>query len=519
MKESVLEEIGLTKSEIHVYLALLELGSSSTGKIIEKSKVSSSKIYEILDRLIDKGLVSFIIKAGVKHFEAAPPERIMDYMKEKEENLLSQKEDLKKIIPELKLKQTLAKYKSEATIYKGMKGLETVFFGSLDLLKPGEELISMGVPKRSATINRVMQRHVKERVKRKIHIRIIFNEEARGDPQTNQTLGKVKFMPEVTPASISVYKNRVVIFPKSEEPLLIVIDNKEVADSFRVQFEKWWDQEIITYKGMKGLETAFYNSLELLKPGEEFLVFGVPSRSESGNRFFVKYAKERAKRKIKMRALFNEKARGELQTLPENLTPGDKIKYIPETTPAAINIFKDRVIIFPESKEPLLMVIDNKQIAESFKVQFERWWYQDTVVEKGMDAYDRVCKALVDEQKKGEEYIILGAAYNPKIESKLKPMFAKMHERRIKKGVKVRLLFYKGYEKSAEKLKKEFYEGKGGEYRLLPYSTKSPVETILYKDKTVLVIQEEIPTIIIITNKNITDSFKAQFELLWKQAK
>ena len=127
MKKSLLEEIGLTKSEISVYLALLELGSSTTGRIIDKAKISSSKVYEILDKLIQKGLVSFIIKSGVKYFEAASPERIIDYMKEKENKLSEQKNELEKLLPELKLKQTLSKYKSEATIFKGIEGARTAF--------------------------------------------------------------------------------------------------------------------------------------------------------------------------------------------------------------------------------------------------------------------------------------------------------------------------------------------------------------------------------------------------------
>src|SRR3989338_4958097 len=108
MDIKLLEDIGLTKSEIQVYLALLELGSSSTGKIVDKSKASSSKIYELLDKLMQKGLVSFIIKSGVKYFEAAPPDRIMDYMKEKEENIIHQKNVLKEIIPQLELKRQLS---------------------------------------------------------------------------------------------------------------------------------------------------------------------------------------------------------------------------------------------------------------------------------------------------------------------------------------------------------------------------------------------------------------------------
>ena len=83
----LLEEIGLTKGEIAVYMALLDVGSSTVGPIIDKANVSSSKVYDILERLMDKGLVSFVIKSGTKNFEAADPERLLDYMKEKKRSL------------------------------------------------------------------------------------------------------------------------------------------------------------------------------------------------------------------------------------------------------------------------------------------------------------------------------------------------------------------------------------------------------------------------------------------------
>ncbi len=58
MNNKLLEEIGLTKGEISVYLALLKIGETTTGKIIEEAQISSGKIYEILDKLIKKGMVS-----------------------------------------------------------------------------------------------------------------------------------------------------------------------------------------------------------------------------------------------------------------------------------------------------------------------------------------------------------------------------------------------------------------------------------------------------------------------------
>lgn len=168
--KTILEDIGLTKSEINVYLALLELGSSSTGPIVEKSKAPSSKIYEILEKLMQKGLASFVIKRGTKHFEAADPKRLLDYMKEKEAKIKQQEKELSKILPELELKRTLSKYKSETTVYKGLRGLETAFYNALDLLSREDEMLVTGIPSRSKQVNNFFVKFGKERAKRGIKI-------------------------------------------------------------------------------------------------------------------------------------------------------------------------------------------------------------------------------------------------------------------------------------------------------------------------------------------------------------
>src|SRR3989339_141543 len=104
MVQETLRKIGLTEGEIKVYIALLELGSTTSGNIIKISGVSGSKVYEVLDRLVNKGLVNFIHKNQVKYFEAASPERILDYLEEKGKQIEDEKILIQKIIPELILK-------------------------------------------------------------------------------------------------------------------------------------------------------------------------------------------------------------------------------------------------------------------------------------------------------------------------------------------------------------------------------------------------------------------------------
>src|SRR3989344_8787493 len=108
MDISILKEVGLTDGEIKVYLALLELGSSTTGPMINKSGIARSIIYQILEKLMQKGLVSQIIKEKTKYFQAAEPNRILGYIDEREKQLDDNKKKIEKLLPELLLKQKMA---------------------------------------------------------------------------------------------------------------------------------------------------------------------------------------------------------------------------------------------------------------------------------------------------------------------------------------------------------------------------------------------------------------------------
>ena len=66
--ESSLEQLGLSKGEGKVYLALFDLKEGTKYSIAKEAGVSASKVYEILDKLIKKGLVSTILQNQVKHF-------------------------------------------------------------------------------------------------------------------------------------------------------------------------------------------------------------------------------------------------------------------------------------------------------------------------------------------------------------------------------------------------------------------------------------------------------------------
>lgn len=388
METKILEEVGLTKSEVSVYIALLDLGSSATGKIVDKAKVSSSKIYEILDRLIQKGLVGFIVKSGVKYFEAASTERIMDYMKDKEKEFARQKKELNEILPELDLRQKASKFKSEATIYKGVKGIETAFLSSLDLLKKGEEVLVMGIPRRSETLNTFFVKLGEERASRGIKERRIINESAKKDLQNlkkNLPLCQVKTTPEITPAAINIFKDRVIIFPETtEDPMLISIDNKEVAESFRIQFEFWWNQDANVTKGMSALKEAVYDYMDNLKSKEKYCVIGATFGEKGTDKdyadFFSTIHERRFQKKMIGKLIFQQEAREMIKKHADYRKSLEKskteYKFLPYKTGSPVAIFpsENKTLLVIEKKNPIIIIIKNKEVAESFKRNFDALW-------------------------------------------------------------------------------------------------------------------------------------------------
>lgn len=243
MDISLLRNIGLTDSEIKVYLALLELGSSTKGSIVNRSKVASSKIYELLEKLIQKGLVSFVVKSGVKYFESAPPSRILDYVKEKESQLKDQEKKIQELIPSLIAKRSMAGIGSETQVFKGMKGARTSFDDILNELKKGEEYYVLGISKFTEHFEIFVVNFHRRRAEKGIKCKIIVNELAKsiGKQLKKIKLTQVKYIKKelFTPVVFIIYKEKVLISIGLDE-VFIQVKSKNLSDGLRNYAKYMW---------------------------------------------------------------------------------------------------------------------------------------------------------------------------------------------------------------------------------------------------------------------------------------
>lgn len=245
MDTSIFREAGLTEGETKVYLALLELGISTTGPIVEKSGVARCIIYQLLDKLAKKGLVSSIVKEKTKYFQAASPNSILDYVAKRKRELDENSRKIEEFLPKLQALQKSAK-PSEARVYVGFRGMISAHENTYSKLSAGEEYYYMGIPaEQEEHYHSYWKSDHARRVKAGIKCRLLFH------PKTDVKILKgrnkfhgcgARFMPsEVNaPAWIMGYKDVVAIGLQSENPITIEINNQEIADSFKAYFEEFW---------------------------------------------------------------------------------------------------------------------------------------------------------------------------------------------------------------------------------------------------------------------------------------
>ena len=245
MDFTTLKEAGLTDGEVKVYTSLLKLGSTTSGPLIKESHVSRSIIYTILEKLIEKGLVSYVYKDKTKYFQASDPRFIEQYINERISSLNKNKLQVETILPYLLSLKNSTK-ESTVQVYEGMKGIQLAHEQLYEKLKKGEEYYYMGIFSfQKEEQHLYWQKDHIRREKAGIKCKLLFNQDT--DPKVlknrNSYRGSdARFMPAgiKTPAWIGGYKDVTFIGLQTGEPIGILIINQQIADSFKSYFDSFW---------------------------------------------------------------------------------------------------------------------------------------------------------------------------------------------------------------------------------------------------------------------------------------
>lgn len=241
MKEE-LKLLGLNDADIKVFLAALELGESSASEIAKKAEVPRASIYDVLERLKKKGLISYISKDFKKYFNAADPKTIV-------ENLEYKKKQIKQILPDLEnIKKKESEGISKSEIYTGKNGMKTL----LNMILEEKEVFALGASRKaSKVLPYFLENWFRERAKRKIKVKIIYNDTpeirksvtSAKDYLQSKTEWESKFLSVNYLSNIMtvVFGDKVMLATwKKDEPSAILIQNKDIAETYKDYILNLW---------------------------------------------------------------------------------------------------------------------------------------------------------------------------------------------------------------------------------------------------------------------------------------
>ena len=244
MDAKALKKLGMTEKEIKLYLKMLELGETGANTLSKRLGENRTSTYSLLQSMQKKGLISFIVKKGVKYFIPTDPTFLINQYTAGAKNL-------QKLLPELLAIHNVQGQKPKITFYEGVEGIKQI--GEILLQIPSSTRYSfMGV--NEATIHSEIKKFYEEDfINRRIELGIKYKGIVAGyipmgnkyDPTEKAQLRDLKY---VNPKKFPI-RNHIDIFPENkiaiysyhkDEMMGVIIEHEAFYTTMKTVFELAW---------------------------------------------------------------------------------------------------------------------------------------------------------------------------------------------------------------------------------------------------------------------------------------
>ena len=240
--ESALIGFGLTPKQAKVYLAALQLGTSSVQQIAEKARIERTNAYDAIQALIDRRLLSITTIGKKRLFVAEAPEMLASVLEEKAAQLEA-------ALPELRALYNASPTKPKVQFYPGAEGCKAVIETMLVESK-GSEIMAMVPPDDLVkTLGGDYAAQAFERfVKMETNLKIIFCQQLPALnilPASSSANCKIKLAPQEIefPVATFIYGHRTIFLSLTGELFGLTIESVGITEAETARFANLWEGE------------------------------------------------------------------------------------------------------------------------------------------------------------------------------------------------------------------------------------------------------------------------------------
>lgn len=247
MKLELLEELGLSQGQIAVYRAVLELGTSGLNGIQEKTGIERRNIYDILNKLIERGLISYTVEKGRRTYQCTHPRTLSEQIKERQERLKMLNEQL----PDVQKLFSEAKPGIRAEVFRGDEGIKTIFEEVLEYscchVLGGNSFKGYVVSK---SLQRWFKHWMDRRVKQKhvmydlVDYGTFLKEQPPEEDSEKSYYHYAQLPPDLrSPMVVLIYGDKVAQILWGQQSFAFVLESEEIRESFMRYFHYFWPKK------------------------------------------------------------------------------------------------------------------------------------------------------------------------------------------------------------------------------------------------------------------------------------
>jgi HTH-type transcriptional regulator, sugar sensing transcriptional regulator len=236
--QQTLEQLGLDGKKAKVYLAALQLGTASAQEVAKKAGLKRPTATEILEGLVERGLVSFVTEKRTRLFTVEPPQKLIALLQEQERQT-------KMIIPQLEAMYGKAWHRPRVQFYEGIEGIKTVYEDTLTTsTKELRGILSMQdlyrIPGKA-----YMDDYVQRRIGAGIALKVIRSESKEVEATwfaSHREKRELHLAPKGMDFAMTMYlyDDKVALIGTEKEPFGLIMHSKDFYQTQLQFFETLW---------------------------------------------------------------------------------------------------------------------------------------------------------------------------------------------------------------------------------------------------------------------------------------
>lgn len=237
----IFRELGLNQKEISIYLAADKLEMATASMIARACNLQRSSCYVLLEKMVEKGVLSVIIRNNVQFFMAIDPLILVEIIQNKQNNLIKQISNLKIKLQDKQINSSINTW-PKARYFCGEKGIADILN---DILceKPLllRALLSKNLNDRLAEIYPCFS---KERIARKIAAKAIYPmlEKDKFQDFPDELVGRdSRLLPHQFDLGVDilVYNKKVALIAVTEN-FALLIESGKISKAVEMFFDAAW---------------------------------------------------------------------------------------------------------------------------------------------------------------------------------------------------------------------------------------------------------------------------------------